>query len=278
MTSDLETRISPDGIFVSCFLEEKLLWEFHPDDITSVGIYPENGRMHELIVTLNHDFDLAEGTDGIEKLNKRLSKELNVEIRVDGELGTSPSGIVLWPPHLGGAPLWEFYIVEPDGLWRYVSADAPDALRTLYGPVRREMGRYAKVHLPSDFPQQLVDRGFAYHGEIGWYKDAAILAAEWLRGRGAAIGSAELWLVKNGTVQPHVKTALGVVPYRYSTNSLASETWESFANRTLNDATAFIRRFEWPANATESAEPEIRFCVTWVWKDWLEENGFRFPE
>lgn len=91
-------------------------------------------------------------------------------------------------------------------------------------------------------------------GELGWYRDDAIVVAEWLLGRGAAIDSAELWLAlwlaKNAAVQPHIQASSGVVPYRYSTDTLASETWELFVHRTLKDVTALVRRFKWPANTT----------------------------
>jgi hypothetical protein len=91
-------------------------------------------------------------------------------------------------------------------------------------------------------------------GKLGWYTDDAIVVAEWLLGRGAAIDSAEpwlaLWLAKNAAVQPHIPASSGVVPYRYSTDTLASETWELFVHRTLKDVTAFVRRFKWPANTT----------------------------
>jgi hypothetical protein len=87
-------------------------------------------------------------------------------------------------------------------------------------------------------------------GELGWYTDDAIVVAEWLLGRGAAIDSAELWLAKNAAVQPHIQASSGVVPYRYSTDTWASETWELFVHRTLKDLTGFVRRFKWPANTT----------------------------
>jgi hypothetical protein len=71
MTSDSEARINADGIFVSCFQGRTRLWEFHPDDLTSIGVYSENGRMHEVIVAVNRDFDVAEGTKGFKELNER---------------------------------------------------------------------------------------------------------------------------------------------------------------------------------------------------------------
>jgi hypothetical protein len=80
-------------------------------------------------------------------------------------------GVVLWPPHLVGNALWQFYVIGEDGLARGVAPDTANALRELYRPLHREMARYAKTHLPSEFPRLLVDRGFAYHGEIGWYQD-----------------------------------------------------------------------------------------------------------
>lgn len=278
MTSDSEVSISADGIFVSCFQGGTRLWEFHPDDVTSVGAYSENGRMHEVIAAVNRDFDVTEQTSGFKELNERLSRELNSEIRVDGEHGISLSGVVLWPPHLAGGALWEFYIIGEDGLAREVLPDAPNALRELNKPLRREMARNARPRLPSEFPQPLADRGFAYHGEIGWLRDDAVLAAQWLRGRGAAVVDAELWLVRDSVIQPHIQTASGVVAYRFSTTTQPSETWESFAKRTLNNVTAFISRFQWPKNAIEPVKREVRFCLTWVWKDWLEEGGFRFPK
>lgn len=278
MKTDPEAQISPDGIFVSCSLGPVRLWEFHPDDVTSVGVYRDDDRMHEVIVTLNRDFDLSEGMSGLKGLNDRLSKELKATIGIDAAGEASRSGVILWPPHLAGSPLWEFYLVGNDGLWTYVSPDNADAQRTIHSPVHREMARYARPHLPTEFPQTLVDRGFAYHGEIGWHKDDALLAAEWLRGRGASIVSAELWLVKNTVVQPHIQTASGVVAYRYSTTTRPSETWEKFANRSLNEVAAFLREFKWPENSREPVEAEPQFSLGWVWRGWVEEAGFRFPE
>jgi len=278
MTNDVEARISADGIFVSCFQGQTRLWEFHPDDVTSIGVYFENGRMHEVIVGVIRDFDVAEGTSGFSELNERLSRELKTEIRVGLERGTSPSGVVLWPPHLAGSPLWEFFIIEQGGFLKEVPPGAPDALRQLYQPLRREMTRHAKPHLPTEFPQPLIDRGFAYHGAIGWLRDDALLAAGWLREREAAIVDTELWLVKNSIVQPHIQTGSGAVAYHCSTATQPSETWEAFANRSLSEATTFIRNFEWPENAIEPEEGEVRFCLNWTWKDWIEEDDFRFPE
>jgi hypothetical protein len=278
MTSNSDVRISADGIFVSCFEGQTRLWEFHPDDVTSVGAYSENGQIHEVIVALNRDFDVPKGTKGFKELNERLSRELKAKIRVDAKNGASPLGVVLWPPHLAGNKLWEFFILGKDGLGSDVSPDTPNALRQLYKPLRREMARNAKPHLPSEFPQPLIDRGFAYNGEIGWCSDDAVLVAEWLHGRGAAIVDAELWLVKNSVVQPHVQTESGLLPYNYSTTTRPSETWEAFASRTLSEVTAFIRQFRWPGNATESVGHGVRFQLNWVWKEWLEEDGFNFQE
>jgi hypothetical protein len=132
--------------------------------------------------------------------------------------------------------------------------------------------------LPEGFPKSLIDRGFAYHGDIGWCKDDAVMAVDWLHGRGAAIVDAELWLVKNAVVQPHIRTASGLFAQHSWTTTRPSETWEAFANRTLNDATDFVRRFQWPEDSREPAERDARFCFSWVWREWLEEDGFRFPE
>jgi hypothetical protein len=278
LTGDSEARIDANGIFVSCFQGQTLLWEFHPDDVTSIGTYSEDGCLREVIVAVIHDFDVPEGTRGFKELNERLSRELKTEIRVDIEHGVSPLGVVLWPPHLAGNPLWEFFVIEAGGFFRGVSRDTPNALRELYQPLRREMRRNAKPHLPSEFPQSLIDRGFAYRGEIGWVKDDALLAAEWLRNRGAAIVDAELWLVKNAVIQPHIQTASGIASYRYSTTPQPSETWDAFANRALNVLKAFVHEFQWPENTTESAERQERFRLTWDWKDLIEDDGYRFPK
>jgi len=278
MTSNSEVKVSAEGIFVSCSQGQTRLWEFHPDDVTSVGIYSEDGRTHEVIVALNRDFDVPQGTTGFEELNERLSIELRAKITVGINAEPSRSGIVLWPPHLAGSDLWEFYVIGTDGLARYVSPDSPDAVRGLCGPVRREMARNAKPRLPKDFPQPLIDGGFAYHGDTGWCKDDAVHVAEWFSEREAAIIDAEVWLVKNGVVQPYIQTASGVIAYRYSTTTQPFETWERFANRALNETTTFIRKFQWPENAEETAEQETRFCLGWIWKYWLEEDGFRFPK
>jgi hypothetical protein len=278
MTSDSETRIIADGIFVSCFQGQTRLWEFHPDDVTSIGVYSESGCIHEVVVGVLRDFDIAEETKGFRELNERLSRELKAEIRVDTKHATSPLGVVLWPPHLAGNPLWEFFLIEAGGFFRGVPPGTSNALRELYRPLRREMRRNAKPHLPAEFPQSLIDRGFAYHGEIGWVKEDALLVAEWLRCREAAIVDAELWVVKNAVVQPHIQTASGIVSYRYSTTPQPSETWEAFANRALNVLNTFLYKFKWPENATESVEREARFRLTWDWKDLIEEDGFRFPK
>jgi hypothetical protein len=278
MSNNSEVKISAEGIFVSCSDGPTRMWEFHPDDVTSVSVYREDGQMHELIATLNRDFDVSEATRGLEELNERLSKELKTKLTIDAERASSPFGVVLWPSHLAGSPLWEFYTLGEDGLASYVAPGTPNALRNPCHAVRREMARLAKPRLPEEFPKPLVDRGFAYHGDIGWREDDAAIAAEWLHGKGAAIVDAELWLVKNAVVQPHIQTASGLIAYHYWTTTRPSETWESFANRTLSDTTNFIRRFQWPENSSEPAERDVRFCFSWVWREWLEEDGFKFPE
>jgi|HubBroStandDraft_6_1064221.scaffolds.fasta_scaffold19646_3 hypothetical protein len=118
-------------------------------------------------------------------------------------------------------------------------------------------------------------------GELGWYRDDAIVVAEWLLGRGAAIDSAELWLAlwlaKNAAVQPRIQASSGVVPYRYSSDTLASETWELFVHRTLKDVTALVRRFKWPATTTGIGRAGGPLLPHLVWKKLAEEGGFRFP-
>jgi len=277
MSTDSEVTISAEGVFVSCSQGQARVWEFHPHDVTSVGVYCQDGELHEVIVTLNRDFDVSEATSGLKELNERLSRELKANLTVDAGRGSSSVGVVLWPSHLSGSPLWEFYVIGEDGLASYVSPGTPQAIRSLRRPVRREMARFAKP-LPTGFPQPLIDRGFTYHGDIGWVKDDALVAAEWLHGKGVAIVEAELWLVKNAVVHPHLQTASGLIEYHYWTTTQPSETWQAFADRTLKDATDFIRRFQWPENSAGPAERDVRFCFSWVWKEWLEENGFRFPE
>jgi hypothetical protein len=269
MISDSEVKISAEGILVSGSQGPSRLWEFHPDDVTSVGIYRGEAQMHEVIAALNRDFDIPVATSGLKELNGRLSRELNATLTIDVEHGSSSSGIVLWPPHLAGSPLWEFCVLAEDGLARYVAPGTPNAVRNLSHAVCREMARLAKHHLPDGFPKPLFDRGFIYHGEIGWYRDDAVMVAEWLHGKGAAIVDAELWLVTNAVVQPHIRTATGTVAYRYWTTTQPSETWEALANRSLSDVAGFIRQFQWPENAAEPVQQEVRFCLSWVWKEWL---------
>lgn len=273
MIGDSEVKISAEGIFVSGSQGPSRLWEFHPDDVTSVGVYRGDGQMYEVIATLNRDFEVPEAASGLTELNERLSRALTIDV----EHGSSPSGMVLWPSHLAGSPLWEFYVLGGDGLASYVAPGTPNAVRNLSRPVCREMARLAKHRLPDGFPKPLFDRGFIYHGEVGWHRDDAVTAAEWLHGKGAAIVDVELWLVKNAIVQPHIQTGTGPVAYHYWTTTQPSETWEAFANRSLNDVAGFIRQFLWPENAAEPFQQEVRFCLAWVWKEWLEENEFRFP-
>ncbi len=180
MISDSEVKISAEGIFVSGSQGPIRLWEFHPDDVTSVGIYREDGQVHEVFATLNRHFDVREATGGLKELNERLSRELNATLTIDVRHGSSPSGIVLWPSHLAGSPLWEFYVLGEEGLASYVEPGAPNAIRNLSHAVCREMARLAKHRLPDGFPKPLFDRGFFYHGEVGWHRDDAVMAAEWL--------------------------------------------------------------------------------------------------
>jgi hypothetical protein len=277
VTEKSKMKINAEGIFISCSQGTTEMWEFHPDDVTSVGVYREEGEMHEVIATLNKDFDISEVTSGFEELNVRLRRELKTELAVDPKSALSASGIILWPSHLAGSSLWEFSIIGKDGLASYVSPETPNALRNLSQAVRREMARLAKRQLPAEFPKPLIERAFTYNGEIGWNKDDAVTVAEWLHERGAAIVDVELWLVRKGVPQPHIKTATGLVARHYWTTTRPSETWEAFASRTLNEATTFIRGFHWPEDAAESGEGDVRFCLAWVWKEWLEEYEFRFP-
>jgi hypothetical protein len=219
-----------------------------------------------------------EATSGLKELHERLSRELNAKLTIDVEHGSTPSGIVVWPSHLAGSDLWESYVLGEDGLASYVAPGTANAVRNLSHAVRREMSRLAKHRLPDGFPKSLVDRGFIYHGEVGWRGDDAVMAAEWLHGKGAAIVDAELWLVTNAVVQPHIQTGTGPVAYRYWTTTRPSETWKAFANRSLNEVVGFIRQFQWPENAAELVQQEVRFCLSWVWKEWLEEDEFRFPK
>jgi hypothetical protein len=265
--SDSEVKISAEGIFVSGSRGPTRLWEFHPDDVTAVGVYREHGQMHEVIAALIRYFDLSEMTSGLKQLNERLSRELNTKLTINEGHGSSLSGIVLWPAHLAGGPLWEFYVLGEDGLASYVAPCSSNAVRNLSHAVRREMGRIAKHRLPGGFPKPLFDRGFTYHGEVGWYRDDAVMAAEWLHGKGAAIVDAELWLVKNAVVQPHIQTAIGPVAYRYWTAPQPSETWQTFSNRSLGESADFIRQFHWPENAVEVGQQEVRFCLLWVWRE-----------
>lgn len=159
-----------------------------------------------------------------------------------------------------------------------LNPDTPNAMRSVSNAILREKARFAQPRLPEGFPKLLFDRGFIYHGEVGWYADDAVIAAEWLRERGAAVVDVELWLIANGAVQPHIHTASGPVAYHHWITTLPSETWEQFANRSLSEAKRFMHELNWPENAVEPIYQEPRFCLSWVWKEWLEEDGFKFPE
>src|ERR1700722_9966415 len=187
-------QIRAEGIFVSCFQGTTRIWEFHPDDVTSVSVYREDDTTHEVIAPLNRDFDVSEATSGFSELNARLGRELNAQLEVEPDDDLSRSGVVLWPSHLAGSPLWQFYIIGKDGLATYVSPDTTNASRNLCRAICREMARLAKPRLPEEFPKTLIDRAFTYHGDIGWSKDDAVLGEEWLHERGDAIFDVELWL------------------------------------------------------------------------------------
>jgi hypothetical protein len=274
MTTDTDAMISAEGIFVSCSRGATRVWEFHPDDVTSVGIYREDGENHEVIVTVNKDFDIPEGTIGLRELNERLFKDLKAKFSIDAN--PIPSGVILWPAHLAGSPLWEFYVLGEDGLASYVSPNTPNASRNLCRAVRREMARSAKLRLPEGFPKSLVDRGFGYHGDISWNKEDAIAAAEWFHENGAATVDAEIWLVQGVFVQPYIETTAGTAVHHFWTTTHPLETWEAFKSRSLNETVDFIRQFRLPTDATGFSK-QVRFCLSWVWREWLEENEFRFP-
>jgi hypothetical protein len=230
-----------------------------------------------VVTTLNKDFDVPEATAGFRELNERLARELKGDFATDAVGALSPSGAVLWPSHLAGGPLWEFCMLGDDGLVSYVPPGTPNALRNLSRAVCREMAQLVKPCLPEGLPTSLTDRGFNYNGYIAWNKDDAIIAAEWLHGKGAAIVGAELWFVVGATVQPHIRTDSGLAAFHYWTTTHPAETWAAFTDRSLNEATDFIRRFRWPDNTAEPSK-EVRFCLSWVWKEWLEEGKFRFPK
>jgi hypothetical protein len=277
-SNDPEPRILSDGIFISSYQGRTLTWEFHPDDVTSVSIYRDGVQMHEVVVTLNREFDLVETMSGLSELNARLSRELRTNLTGIPGASVSARGVVLWPAHLAGGALWEFYVIGEDGLASYVPADAPQALRNLCRPLRREMARFAKPHLPHGFPQPLIERGFAYHGEIGWRRDDALAAAEWVRANGGTIVETELWVVKNAVVCPHIQTVSGPIALHRWSTTWPRETWEAFASRSLHETSVFIRQFQWPKDTLEPAEQDVRFCLTWVWKEMLEEDNFKFPK
>src|ERR1700685_1222672 len=109
MASNSEIEVNAEGIFISCSQGQTRLWEFHPDDVTSVGTYSDNDKTHEVIVAVNREYDVGRDTRGIEELNERLSIELKTTIALDAEHQDSRWGTVLWPPHLAGSDLWEFY-------------------------------------------------------------------------------------------------------------------------------------------------------------------------
>ena len=277
MTDEAELKVDAEGIFVSCSRGASRLWEFHPDDVTAVGVYQAGGDLREVIATVIRDFDISEKTGGRPALNERLSRELKGRFVFDSKRGTSQSGLVLWPAHLAGGPLFEFWITGKDGLADYVPPGTPNAIRTLSQAVGREMSRDATHRLPKEFPEPLFAKAFVYHGFVSFTREDAVKAAEWLHGKGAAIVDAELWLVKDGVAQPHVRTKTGVVQHRYWTTTHPGESWEIFAKRTLSEVVKFIREFQWPDNSAESGEPDARFCLVWVWKEWIEEDDFRFP-
>lgn len=177
----------------------------------------------------------------------------------------------MWPPQLAGTPLWEFYAIGSDGLATYLTPTHRMLCEVF--PTRFS----AKRH---DSPSPVSRKAFPnfYLTEVGWYADDAVIAAEWLRERGAAVVDVELWLIANGAVQPHIHTASGPVAYHHWITTLPSETWEQFANRSLSEAKRFMHELNWPENAVEPIYQEPRFCLSWVWKEWLEEDGFKFPE
>jgi hypothetical protein len=267
--------IDAEGILVSCFRGETRIWEFHPDDVTSIGCYRKDSRTNELITTLNKDFEIPDTTKGLKELNERLSRELKTHITIGQQCGSSPFGVVLWPSHLAGSALWEFWTIGKDGLASYVAPETPNALRQLSSAIRREMARFAKP-LPVAFPQTLVERGFIYHGDIGWTKEDAVTAVEWLQGNGAAIVEVEVWFVENGVPQSH--GAGNESACHHWTITQPGETWEAFASRGSNEARAFIRRFRLPEGTGKDASPDVHFHISWVWREWLEEGDFRFPE
>lgn len=277
LKTDPKGKIDSEGIFISFFQGPTRLWEFHPDDVTSVGLYRDHGQNHEVIVTVNREYDVIETTLGFDELNARLSRELKITLVTNKAFPSSTLGVVIWPSHLAGAALWHFYVISPGGLFRSVSPDTPDALRNLNRSVLREMTRFATPRLPAGFPQSLMNIGFLYKGDIGWRKDDAVLAVEWFHRKGIAVVAAELWIVKNAVVWPHIKTLMGVVAYSTHTEPQSSETWEKFVNRSSSEIKDFIWQFTWPENSEESPQSDVRFCLTWVWKEWLEEDGFKFP-
>jgi hypothetical protein len=177
-------RISPEGLFITCFESGRKQWELHPDDIVAVGFYADP-EIRQVLVGRGKEHVIPVDTPGVAELNEILERHLGQPINTPAT--ATREGMTVWPPHLSGCELWTFFQLDKAGFAHPVDSFIPGALNGLSRPLAREQVFSASIPHPIGFPQRLKQSAFVYHGYSSWRTQEAFTVLEWLAQSGISV-------------------------------------------------------------------------------------------
>ena len=121
------------------------------------------------------------------------------------------------------------------------------------------------------FPERLSATAFVNGEDLAWEQKDCANALDWLRKNGYAILGIELWLIEESGIRTAIRTKSGPAMYLTSCDPVKGESWDSYVERSAQDAAEKISSFHWPEDSLESRR-SVYFNLCWADRDWFRTH------
>ena len=124
-----------------------------------------------------------------------------------------------------------------------------------------------KPSILASLPEPLSACAFVCGEDLAWEQKDCADAINWLHKNGYAILGIELWLIAESGIRTAVRTKSGPAMYVTSCDPVKGESWDSYVERSIQEAAEKISSFKWPEDSLEPALPVYFLC--WADRGWF---------
>ena len=115
---------------------------------------------------------------------------------------------------------------------------------------------------PPGFPYELAENALTVGSEAAWPPESASKVVQWLGQNGFAVLGTELWVVREGGIQPGIYANGMREIHGNAIAHMGNESWDAYAARSAEETLRYLHSFEPPPEAKQQGD--VVFNVVWA--------------